>query len=341
MLYGLQKVLLGIDKAIRIIKESSDSEMIENLMKEFDLDDKQAQSVADTKLRNLTKTYIENKVKEIDKLEKENEELESIINSNKKIAHIMVDELKEIEEMYAKPRQTEIVDMDEIVEYVPEEEVIEDYNLKLFTTKENYVKKIPLTSLRGDFEIKTKHGDEIVEVFETTNTAELLVFTDQHNVYKKNLHELADDRPSTLGTFLPSELELEDEEILYTCVLDDNNKWLLVGFDNGRVSKIDLDAYKTKTNRTMLKNAYANKTPLLFKVLSEDIDLMAIAEDEKTVLINTEIISPKASRTTQGNIFIRLRDDIDVREYIVNPDFEGVEYYRVKSASVGKYWKGE
>lgn len=344
-LYGLQKVLSGIDKAIQIIKESSDSEMIENLMKEFDLDDKQAQSVADTKLRNLTKTYIENKIKEIDKVEKENEELESIINSNKKIDHIMVDELKEIEEKYAKPRQTEIVDMDEIVECVPEGEVIEDYNLKLFTTKENYVKKIPLTSLRGDFEIKTKTSDEIIDIFETTNTAELLVFTDQHNVYKKRLCELSDDKPSTLGAYMPGELGLKDENILYICVLDDDSKWLLVGFDDGRLAKIDMDAYRTKTNRTVLRNALADKKPVFMEVATNDFDILALSTDTRTILINTEVVSPKKSRTTQGNKIMNLKDGCTVSSIIVadsvTEDIYGdLEYYRVKSAGVG-YLKKE
>ena len=344
ILYGLEIIKGDLDKVVEIIRKSTDDTITQNLMKEFDLSELQAQKIGELKLKNLTDTFIKHQMKSIDRLEKVIKENELAIESDIRKNEMIVEDLETIIKKFGKERHSEIIHKEELNEQIseiPEEPEFEDYNLKLFTTKENYVKKIPLTSLRGDFEIKTKHGDEIVEVFETTNKAELLVFTDQHNVYKKNLHELADDRPSTLGTFLPGELELEDEEILYTCVLDDNNKWLLVGFDNGRVSKIDLDAYKTKTNRTMLKNAYANKTPLLFKVLSEDIDLMAIAEDGKTVLINTEIISPKASRTTQGNIFIRLRDDIDVREYIVNPDFEGVEYYRVKSASIGKYWKGD
>ena len=340
MLYGLQKVLLDIDKAIDIIKGSSDNEMIGRLKKEFELDDNQAQSVADTKLRNLTKTYIENKIKEIDKLELENEELTKIINSKKRIARIMINELEEIKNKYTKPRQTQLVEPDDIVEYTPEKEVIEDYNVRVFVTKEHYIKKIPLTSLRGSFDIKTKHGDEIVDEVETTNDEEVLIFTDRQNVYKKNLHELPDLKPSDLGAYIPSEIDLEDEEtILKVIPLNSEHSSILIGYEDGRVAKIDVQSYRTKTNRSVLRNSFADKTPLLFKVLSEDIDLMAIAEDEKTVLLNTEIISSKATRGTQGNIFIRLRDDVKVKEYRVNPDFENVEYYRLKSASVGKYWK--
>lgn len=340
ILYGLQKVLLDIDKAIKIIKESNDSEMIDNLKREFDIDDEQAQFVSNTKLRNLTKTYIENKVKEIKNLEEENKELNKVINSKKEIARIMVKELRKIDSKYSKPRQTEIVDADEIVEYIPEKEVIEDYNVKVFITEDNYIKKTPLTSLRGNFEIKTKHGDRIINEMETVNSEEVLIFTDKNNVFKKRLYELPDHKPSDLGTYVPSEINLgKDESILYMTALNSEHSNILIGYEDGRVAKIDVQSYRTKTNRSVLRGAFADKTPLLFKVLSEDVDLMAIAEDEKTVLLNTEIISSKATRGTQGNIFIRLRDDVKVKEYRVNPDFENVEYYRLKSAGTGKYWK--
>lgn len=340
MLYGLQKVLLDIDRAIDIIKGSSDDEIIGMLKGEFDLDDNQAQYVADTKLRNLTKTYIENKIKEIDKLELENEELTKTINSKKRIARIMINELEEIKSKYTKPRQTQLVEPDDIVEYTPEKEVIEDYNVRVFVTKEHYIKKIPLTSLRGSFDIKTKHGDEIIQEVETTNGEEVLIFTDKQNVYKKRLHEIEDSRPSDLGIFLPSEIDLEKgENIIHVAPLNSEHSNVIVGYSDGKVAKIDLEAYRTKQNRSVLRNAYADKMAILFKVISDDIDLMAISSDTKTVLINTEIISSKATRATQGNNFIRLRDGEHVDKYIVEPEMENLEYYRIASAGIGKNFK--
>lgn len=341
ILYGLEKVLLDIDKTIKIIKQSDDDGIIPSLKQAFDLDDKQAQVIANTRLRNLSHTYIEDKTKEIEKLEDECERLETIIGSRKEIAKIIIRELSEIKEKYAQPRLTQIVDKEEIVDFVPQAEQIEDYNLKLFITKENYVKKIPLTSLRGDFEIKTKTSDEIIDIFETTNTAELLVFTDQHNVYKKRLCELSDDKPSTLGAYMPGELGLKDENILYICVLDDDSKWLLVGYEDGRLAKIELDAYETKTNRTMLKNAYGKQKPVFMASVAEDKDILVQSTDTRTVLINTSVVSPKKSKTSQGNKVINLKPDCHTEYIELVGDTEELEYYRVKNTGVGYLWKGE
>src|SRR5699024_2999198 len=256
---------------------------------------------------------------------------------------MIIKDLEDINNKFGKERHSEIITKTEVEESrveIPVEDEFGDYNVRVFITEENYIKKIPLTSLRGATDIKTKHSDKIINEVETTNVEEVLIFTDKGNVFKKRLYEFPDHKPSDLGTYVPSIIDLaKDERILYITALNSEHSSMLVAFEDGRVAKVDIDAYRTKTNRSVLRNAFADKTPLLFKVLSEDIDLMAIAEDEKTVLLNTEIISSKATRGTQGNIFIRLRDDVKVKEYRVNPDFENVEYYRLKSAGTGKYWK--
>ena len=255
---------------------------------------------------------------------------------------MIVEDLETIIKKFGKERYSEIIHKEELLEQraeIPEEQ-IEDYNLKLFTTRENYVKKIPLTSLRGDFSIRTKSSDYVVESFDTKNSGELLIFTDSNNVYKKRLCELSDDKPSTLGAYMPGELGLKDENILYICVLDDDSKWLLVGYEDGRLAKIELDAYETKTNRTMLKNAYGKQKPVFMASVAEDKDILVQSTDTRTVLINTSVVSPKKSKTSQGNKVINLKPDCHTESIELVGDTEELEYYRVKSAGVG-YLKKE
>src|SRR5690606_35962909 len=331
VLYGLQKVLLDIDKAIDIIKNSEDSAMISNLQKAFSVDEEQAKIVADIKLRNLTKTYIEGRTREIKQLESNVLKLKNIINNKKEIAKIMLDELAEIKAKYSEERQTKIVDKEEIVVYnETAESKVEEYNVRVFVTKDNYIKKIPLTSLRGDFAIKTKHDDEVILEVETTNSEEVLIFTDKRNVYKKKLHELPDSKPSDLGVYLPSSIGITNEETILSVIpLSEKDKYILIGFEDGKVAKVDVDSYRTKQNRSVLRNGYADKTPILFKAISEDVDLITISTNEKAVLMNTDTINSKSSKTTQGTTFIKLKTDNIVREYIVEPEIEDKEYYRL------------
>lgn len=339
-LYGLKKILDDLDKAIDIIRKSEDDKVISNLVESFDLTEEQAKDIVDTKLRNLTKTNINKKIKEIEAIEKENTILEKIINNKKMVAKIMIKELTEIKSKYAEGRMTEIVEKEEVVEYVDLSPQVDDYNVKVFITKENYIKKIPLTSLRGDYEIRVKDGDSIIEEFETTNSEELFIFTDKQNVYKKRLYEIEDSKPSTLGVFAPNEISMDkDETINYIAVGSKNALWMLFAFEDGKVAKVDLEAYRTKQNRSVLRNSHADKRVVLFKLLSEDIDLMAIADNEKTVMINTSIINSKSSKTTQGSAFIKLKEGSVVSEYKVIEDSENYEYYRLKSAGTGKYKK--
>ena len=343
ILYGLDIIKDDLDEVVEIIRKSTDANVINNLMKEFGLSKIQAERIAELKLRNLTKTFIKKQIDSIGKLEKAVAKNEKAMKSDAIKNKMIIKDLEDINNKFGKERHSEIITKTEVEESrveIPVEDEFGDYNVRVFITEENYIKKIPLTSLRGATDIKTKHSDKIINEVETTNVEEVLIFTDKGNVFKKRLYELPDHKPSDLGTYVPSIIDLaKDERILYITALNSEHSNMLIGYRDGRVAKVDIDAYRTKTNRSVLRNAFADKTPLLFKVLSEDVDLMAIAEDEKTVLLNTEIISSKATRGTQGNIFIRLRDDVKVKEYRVNPDFENVEYYRLKSASVGKYWK--
>lgn len=345
ILYGLRNIKDDLEEVVEVIRGSTDKDLIKNLMDKFSLNKLQAERIAELKLRNLTTTFIKKQIETIGKLEKavkkNIEAMESDLIKNKMI----IKDLKDVNEKFGKERQSEIITKSEVEENrieIPVEDEHGDYNVRVFITEENYLKKIPLTSLRGATNIKTKHSDKIIHEVETTNVEEVLIFTDKNNVFKKRLYEIQDHKPSDLGTYIPSEIDLDkDENILYMTALNSEHSSILIGYEDGRVAKIDVQSYRTKTNRSVLRNAFADKTPILFKVLSEDVDLMAIAEDEKTVLLNTEIISSKSTRGTQGNIFIRLRDDVKVKEYRVNPDFDNVEYYRLKSAGTGKYLKGE
>ena len=345
ILYGLDIIKDDLEKVVEIIRKSTDANVIKNLMKEFGLSKMQAERIAELKLRNLTTTFIKKQIDSIGKLEKAVAKNEKAMKSDAIKNKMIIKDLEDINNKFGKERHSEIITKTEVEESrveIPVEDEFGDYNVRVFITEENYIKKIPLTSLRGATDIKTKHSDKIINEVETTNVEEVLIFTDKGNVFKKRLYELPDHKPSDLGTYIPSEINLgKDENILYMTALNSEHSNILIGYSDGRVAKIDVQSYRTKTNRSVLRNAFADKTPLLFKVLSEDIDLMAIAEDKKTVLLNTEIISSKATRGTQGNIFIRLRDDVKVKEYRVNPDFENVEYYRLKSAGTGKYLKVE
>lgn len=343
ILYGLDIIKDDLDEVVEVIRKSTDSNVIKNLTDKFGLSKIQAERIAELKLRNLTSTFIKKQIDSIGKLEKAIDKNEKAMKSDDIKNKMIVKDLEDVNKEFGKERQSEIITKAEVEENrveIPVEEEHGDYNVRVFITKENYIKKIPLTSLRGATDIKTKHSDEVIHEVDTINTEEVLVFTSENNVFKKKLYELPDHKPSDLGTYMPSEIDLgKDEEILYITALNSEHSNMLIGYKDGRVAKIDVHSYRTKTNRSVLRGAFADKTPILFKVLSEDIDLMAIAEDKKTVLINTEIISSKATRGTQGNIFIRLRDDVEVKEYIVNPDFDGAEYYRLKNAGTGKYWK--
>lgn len=342
LLNALESVLLNIDKAIKIIKDSkNDKEVISSLMDSFKIDEQQAEYVAEIKLRHLNKEYLINKVKEISKLNDEIIELKKLIEDRSVLEKFIVNQLIEIKNKYGEERKTKIIKEKDIPVINLVESGIENYNVKIFITEEGYMKKIPLTSLRGNFEIRVKDGDKIVEEIEVDNMSEVLVFTDKQNVYKLKCYDIENSKPSNLGDYLPSYLNLKDEKVIYATATKDFTENLLVGFDDGKLAKIELSAYETKNNRSVLRNAYADKKAIYFNKITEDIDLFAVATDKKAVLMNTEKINAKTSRGTVGVNFIRLREKEAVRKYkeIEVSDIENYEYYRLANAGVGKYLK--
>lgn len=341
LLQAFSKVILDIDEAIRISRETKKSEDIRNaLMERFDIDEAQAEYIADIKLRNLTKDYLLNRISEVEKLTKEIEKLNKVLNSKRLVANMIVKQLTELKKVHGKERMTEIIELSDVKQSYSAKSEAEDYNLKLFISEEGYVKKIPLTSLRGNFSIKVKDGDSITQELELSNTSEMLVFTDKQNVYKLKLYDLEDHKPSVLGDYLPSLLSLKDEKILHVTGTKDFEGSVIVGFEDGKVAKIDLKAYQTVQNRSMLKNAYANKKALFIKHVQEDVHLMAVSSINKAIILNTSFINSKASKTTQGVQFMKGKKDSYVTTYKEVKELdEDVKYYLNSNAGVGKYLK--
>lgn len=338
MLKALEQVLLDVDVAIKIIRDTKkNSEVVENLIEAFEIDKEQAEYVAEIKLRHLNKEYLIDRIAEIKSLSDEIVDLTDLTTNRKRLALRIIAELEEVKKTYGQERKTKVVYADDLPKEEKDSIDVEDYNVKIFITEEGYVKKVPLTSLRGNFAIKVKDGDTIVKEVETTNNSDILVFTDKQNVYKLKAYEMEDHKPSVLGEYLPSLLELEDENILYVTSTSDYKGNLLVGFEDGKVAKIELSTYVTKQNRKMLTKAYADKKALFFKHIEEDIDMLVASSIGKALLFNTSMINPKSSKTTIGVQIMKSKKDSIVKKYIkVDPD-ETLEYYRVHSAGVGKY----
>lgn len=342
LLLGLRKILLDIDKAIAIIRSTqNDSQVIENLMKGFDIDKVQAEFVAEIKLRNLNKEYILDKVGEVDKLQWDIQDLKDTVQNEKKIRKIIAKQLVEVSRKYAQPRKTDIIS-EEHIEEITQEHMIEDYNLKLFLTEQNYLKKIPLVSLRANPEHKLKDDDRIIQEIETHNKADLLLFSNRYTVYKLRCFDVPDCKASTLGEFLTNLLKLpDDERIIYIVATDKYEGWMLFSFENGKCAKIDLASYETKTNRKKLANAYSDLSPLAdIRYLPADTDLVAYSSINKVVVFNTGKINPKSTRNSQGVQVMKEKkgsfmcDVMTIEEAgIQNPD-----YYRVNTIpAVGYY----
>jgi DNA gyrase subunit A len=340
MLEALKQVLLDVDKAVAIIRETKkNADVVANLQSAFSIDEEQAEFVAEIKLRHLNKEYLIQRISEIETLEKEIAELDDLINNKVTLAKLIISQLQSIKKNYGEARKSQIIEANELPVIEAETIEVDDYNVKVFISKEGYLKKIPLTSLRGNFNIKVKEGDEIVSEIETTNNSDILIFTDKQNVYKYKSYELEDHKPSVLGEYLPTMLGLKGEEILFTTVTNDYKGYLIVGFEDGKVAKIDLSAYETKQNRSMLKNAYADKKALFFTHIEEDIDVFAVSSIDKGLLFNTSMINPKTSKTTIGVQVMKSKNDSLVAEYRLPKENEDLEYYRTSGAGIGKYLK--
>ena len=310
LLKGLERILLDIDKAISIIRETElESEVVPNLMIGFGIDEIQANFVAEIKLRNINKEYILRQTKAISDLEKEIADLDATLNSPRRLKNVMIAELKQVSEKYGQPRKTEIVYQTE--EEAPEEpeEQIPDYPVTVFVSKEGYLKKITAQSLRMSGEQKFKEGDSLAFSRETSNRSEILVFSDKYQCYKARLSDFPDGKASQLGDYLPQKLEMEPGENLLQVVLPEDYKgFLMFFFENGKAAKVPMSAYETKTNRRKLTGAYSDKSPLrTILAMQADAEVALYATDGRAVVFSTALLLPKTTRNTQGVAVMSLK----------------------------------
>ena len=337
LLTGLKKILLDIDKAISIIRHTElEADVVPNLMDGFGIDKIQAEYVAEIKLRNLNREYILNRTSDIEKLMEDLEELNRILGDDKEVKKLIADQLKKIAKKYGEERKTTLITSDEIVEYKETEE-IDDYALTIFFTRENYLKKISAISLRSSTtEHKLKENDEILQTIETTNKTELIFFSDKCNAYKMKTYDMPDAKVSTMGEYLPGLLGLDEgEKILYVVVTSDYKGNMLFTFENGKMAKVELKNYETKTNRKKLIGAYGSKSPIVdIRFLAEDIDVIVMSDNNRVLCLNTEKIPLKATKSTQGVQAMTLRKKGAVVNRVLAADefdVENREKYRTKN----------
>ncbi len=335
LLKGLEQILLDIDKAIAIIRNTElESEVIPNLMMGFGIDRIQAEFVAEIKLRNINREYILKRVSETEELERAIAELEDTLKSRRKIKSIIISELRAIIKKYPSPRKTGIVYASEIEEF-EETDTVEDYPVTVFLSNEGYIKKITPLSLRMSGEQKFKDGDGLKLSFEATNRTELLVFTDRQQVYKTRLSDFEDTKASALGTYLPGKLSMDEGEKVKAVIRPgDYKKNLLLFFENGKAARLDIAAYETKTNRKKLINAYSDKSPLAAVfMISEEINAAVFSSDGRAVVFNTSLLQPKTSRSTQGVAVMSLKKNhrLVTAAPLEETVIKNVSRYRVRS----------
>ena len=339
LLKGLRRILLDIDRAIQIIRETEeDAEVVPNLMIGFGIDQVQAEYVADIRLRNINKEYILKRTQEVEALEGEIADLEDTVNSPRRIRDIIAGELKQVKEKYALPRRTEIFyDVQEDQDQGEEDET-PDYPVHLFLSREGYLKKITPQSLRMSGEQKYKEGDGPYLQWEVANRDELLVFTDRQQCYKTRLSDFDDTKASALGDYLPTKLAMEPEErAVWACLPGDYSGQLLFFFENGKAARVELSAYQTQTRRKKLTGAYSDKSPLAAAfLLTEDFEAAVISTEGRCMIFHTAALNPKTTRSTQGVNVMTLKPKYRVekvlpleRTAIVNP-----ARYRARSLPV-------
>ena len=339
LLKGLRRILLDIDRAIQIIRDTEeDAEVIPNLMIGFGIDQVQAEYVADIRLRNINKEYILKRTQEVDALADEIADLEDIVSSPKRIRKIIVDELTEVKKKYAVPRHTQIVydHMDEPVMTVEDE--TPDYPVHLFFSKEGYLKKITPQSLRMASEQKYKEGDGPFLQWEASNRDELLVFTDKQQCYKTRLSDFDDTKASALGDYLPSKLAMDPEErALWACIPGDYSGQVLFFFENGKAARVELAAYQTQTRRKKLTGAYSDKSPLVSAfLLREDFEAAVISTENRCVVFHTASLNPKTTRNTQGVNIMTLKPKFKVEKVLPldRTHIQNAARYRARSLPI-------
>ena len=319
LLKGLERILLDIDKAIAIIRETElENEVVPNLMIGFGIDEIQANYVAEIKLRNINKEYILKQTRAIDDLEGEIADLRDTLNSPRKLKNVIIKELQAVADKFGQPRRTEI--LYDAQEAAPEEEDdVPDYGVTVFVSKEGYLKKMTAQSLRMSGEQKFKEGDSLSFSRETTNRAEFLVFTDRYQCYKSRLSDFDDGKASQLGDYLPQKLGFEAGENLVALVFcGDYKGFILFFFENGKAAKVPLSAYETKTNRKKLTGAYSDKSPLIKAVaLDADEQMVAYSTDGRAAIFSTAQLLPKTTRNTQGVAVMTLKKKATLRDAVL------------------------
>lgn len=352
LLYALEKILLDIDEAIRIVRQTEkEADVVANLSKHFDIDEVQANYIAEIRLRQLNREHILNRTQEIEALENERAELADLVASPKKVANLIVSQLREIQKKYGRERRTELIDEEDAPE-ITREDLIEDFNLKFFLTHEGYLKKLALTSLRSAGELRTKEEDYIIQSIETTNRAELLLFSSKAALYKIPVAEIDLDRPSDWGTYLHNLIELEeDEKILYLVAVPDGEAYageMVFAYEDGRVSRVDLEQYETVQRRRKLVNVCNHRSPIigLHYLTAEELsetDKAEVAEDlicdfvltttqDRAIVFDFQLVDKKVSRNNQGDRIARLRKGHQAKAFyrLKDVEIEDVSRYRAR-----------
>lgn len=346
LLKGLRRILLDIDKAIKIIRETSEeSEVIPNLMIGFGIDQIQAEYVAEIRLRNINKEYILKRVQETDALQDEITDLEDLLESPRRIKKVIIDELEDVAKKYGQPRRTAIIYGHEVEDF-HEEEQVEDYPVSVFLSREGYFKKIIPASLRMNSEQKFKDGDALRQSFETTNASEIMFFTDKCQVYKCRICDFEDAKASVLGDYLPSKLGMDGEESpVFACLPGDYVGALLFFFENGKAARVNLSAYQTTSNRRKLTGAYSDKSPLSSILRLDREEELAVYSSEPRVLIfNTALLSPKTTRSTQGVAVMTMKPKYHLDRAVLLEESPVVNHsrYRVRAVpAAGSLLRGE
>lgn len=349
LLRGLERILLDIDKAIAVIRlTETEKEVVPRLMAAFDIDEKQAEHVAEIRLRHLNREYILKRVKDIQTLESEIDELEKLAASKARIREKIVRQLKDISKRYGQDRRTRLIAPEEI-EIPEDEELIPAYNTRIYLTEEGYFKKLPATSLRGNFEIKVKEGDRLIQEMDSNNHAEILFFTDKAQVYKMMAWEIEDHRPSLLGEYAPNLLDLDEgERVVFIHSTDEGFEGeFLLTFENGKGVRIEALHYQTKQRRKKLINAYDDSSPLVgiaYLPPGSDLSFAVRSKKNKLLFFKAAQIVQKATRTAQGAAILRAKNDY-LTAFYAEDDLTFVgdpEYYRVlKLPTAGRYIKEE
>ena len=346
LLKGLKRILLDIDKAIKIIRETeAEADVVPNLMIGFGIDQVQAEYVAEIKLRNINKEYILKRVEETSALQDEIEDLEDILARPARVKKIIVAELEDVRKKYAEPRRTGIVYGHEVEEYT-EETTVDDYAVSVFLSREGYFKKITPASLRMNAEQKYKEGDALAQSFETSNAAEVMFFTDKCQVYKTRLSDFDDTKASALGDYLPARLGMDEgESVVYMVLPGDYRGWMLFFFENGKAAKVELSAYRTTSNRRKLTGAYSDKSPLRTALcLREDCELAVYSTEPRVLVFSTALLGSKTTRATQGVAVLTLKKKFTL-DYACPAEATGIANlarYRARSLpAVGALLKAE